>query len=109
MPSRAPRLCICGRIVAGGARCVCQQQRKAETDRRRPTAHDRGYGAKWRSAREGFLAKHRRCIRCDQPATVVDHKIPHKGDMRLFWDRNNWQPLCSHCHNSFKQSLEKSR
>lgn len=32
-------------------------------------------------------------------ATVVDHKIPHKGDMRLFWDRNNWQAMAKVCHD----------
>ena len=32
-------------------------------------------------------------------ATVVDHIIPHRGDMKLFWDKSNWQPLCEHHHN----------
>jgi 5-methylcytosine-specific restriction protein A len=30
---------------------------------------------------------------------VVDHIIPHKGDKDLFWDSNNWQPLCKTCHD----------
>ena len=42
------------------------------------------------------------------PATVVDHIVPHKGDMALFWDKSNWQGLCAHCHNSHKQRREKS-
>ena len=33
------------------------------------------------------------------PATVVDHIIPHRGDMKLFWDESNWQALCESCHN----------
>ncbi|MFR3634507.1 MAG: HNH endonuclease [Sutterella sp.] len=24
---------------------------------------------------------------------------PHKGDMALFWDQSNWQPLCHTCHS----------
>lgn len=32
-------------------------------------------------------------------AEVVDHKIPHGGDMVLFWDRNNWQALAKACHD----------
>jgi 5-methylcytosine-specific restriction protein A len=32
-------------------------------------------------------------------ATVVDHNIPHRGDKVLFWDENNWQPLCKRCHD----------
>ncbi|WP_085981300.1 MULTISPECIES: HNH endonuclease signature motif containing protein [unclassified Paenibacillus] len=34
-----------------------------------------------------------------EPATVVDHITPHKGDMGLFWDQGNWQPLCATCHS----------
>jgi 5-methylcytosine-specific restriction protein A len=32
-------------------------------------------------------------------ATVVDHIIPHRGDEKLFWDRDNWQALCKSCHD----------
>lgn len=39
-------------------------------------------------------------------ATVVDHVIPHKGDLGLFWDLTNWQPLCKLCHDSVKQAQE---
>ncbi|WP_320109629.1 HNH endonuclease [Rhodopseudomonas sp. P2A-2r] len=45
--------------------------------------------------------------RCGQPASVVDHIIPHRGDRARFWDRTNWQPLCTHCHASRKQSAEQ--
>lgn len=31
-------------------------------------------------------------------ATVVDHIRPHRGDMRVFWDSDNWQSLCASCH-----------
>jgi 5-methylcytosine-specific restriction protein A len=41
-------------------------------------------------------------------ATVVDHVVPHRGDMALFWDPKNRQSLCDTCHNSHKQRLEKS-
>ncbi|MEO4040348.1 HNH endonuclease signature motif containing protein [Hoeflea sp. CAU 1731] len=43
---------------------------------------------------------------CGKPAKVVDHIIPHKGDRKLFWDRSNWQPLCTPCHSSKKQRQE---
>ena len=32
-------------------------------------------------------------------ATVVDHIKPHRGDQKLFWDQNNWQPLCKEHHD----------
>lgn len=41
-------------------------------------------------------------------AVVVDHKVPHRGDMNLFWDKSNWQALCKQCHDGHKQRQEKS-
>ena len=32
-------------------------------------------------------------------ARVVDHIIPHKRDMTLFWDPDNRQSLCKHHHD----------
>ena len=26
--------------------------------------------------------------------------------MALFWDRDNWQPLCAPCHDSHKKRME---
>lgn len=71
------------------------------------------YSYRWQQARAGFLRKHPLCANCQRrgivtAAAVVDHIQPHRGDMNLFWDRRNWQPLCDHCHNSYKQRLEKS-
>jgi 5-methylcytosine-specific restriction endonuclease McrA len=40
-------------------------------------------------------------------AMAVDHITAHKGDQRLFWDQNNWQPLCGPHHNATKQSEER--
>lgn len=25
--------------------------------------------------------------------------IPHRGDLRLFWDRDSWRALCKRCHD----------
>ncbi|MFZ5678492.1 MAG: HNH endonuclease [Pseudomonadota bacterium] len=111
MPMKAPRICSCGHKVAFGILCQCQQRRKAEADQRRPTAHQRGYDSKWQRESRMFLAlpgnSHCSCG-CGRIANVVDHVIPHKGNKRLFWDRRNWAPMNSHCHNSTKQSLERS-
>ena len=79
----------------------------------RASSAARGYGSKWQKARESWLRAHPLCadhLSRGQyvPASVVDHIEPHRGDMKLFWDLNNWQSLCDTCHNSFKQRLEKS-
>ena len=70
----------------------------------RASAAERGYNSKWQKARNRFLKAHPLCVRCMEEnriveATVVDHKIPHRGDPILFWDETNWQPLCKHCHD----------
>jgi 5-methylcytosine-specific restriction protein A len=92
-------------------RCACQiagdRARKARFDRTRPSARQRGYTVEWQHARAAFLLQHPVCRYCPKPATVVDHIKPHRGDMRLFWRRSNWQPLCTPCHSSIKQSRER--
>lgn len=73
-------------------------------ERQRETSAQRGYNYKWQQASKGFLVKHPLCAeheRCGEvaAATEVDHIVPHKGDMVLFWDRSNWQALCHSCHS----------
>jgi 5-methylcytosine-specific restriction protein A len=38
-------------------------------------------------------------------ATQTDHIVPHRGNMKLFWDPKNWQSLCEGCH-SYKTATE---
>jgi len=85
-------------------------QRKVEADRRRPSASVRGYTARWQKESKAYLAlpENRFCVcGCGNQANVVDHIIPHRGDYQLFWDRSNWQPMFSHCHNTKKQRSER--
>lgn len=79
--------------------CDGHKQLNNSYDTNRGTASQRGYDAKWRRARTYYLSQHPICVRCGDIATVVDHIIPHKGDMNLFWSANNWQPLCKPCHD----------
>lgn len=72
----------------------------------RPSRNARGYNYQWTKARKLFLIDHPfcNCNECKEsghplPANVVDHIIPHKGDMRLFWDVNNWQAMNKRCHD----------
>ena len=89
-----------------------EKVRKHTYDAQRGTSAQRGYTSKWRQARVGFLAKHPLCCQCGEagqvvPATVVDHIVPHRGDRALFWDRQNWQPLCQ-MHHDRKTAMEDS-
>lgn len=77
----------------------------------RKSATERGYNGRWRKARQTFLSKNPFCKSCHDRgmlirADVVDHIIPHRGDTKLFWDKANWQPLCTPCHSSGKQKVE---
>lgn len=81
---------------------------------RRKTA-ERGYGARWQRERKAFLSQPENvlCVMCKAEgritaATVVDHKVAHKGDADLMWDQGNWQALCKSHHDGAKQALEKS-
>lgn len=79
---------------------------------KRSGARERGYTAKWDKARKAYLSRNPLCVLCQQEgkttaATVVDHINAHHGDWALFWDSQNWQPLCTNHHNSHKQSIEK--
>lgn len=83
-------------------------------DDRRKTS-ERGYGWAWQKARAVFLQHHPLCEMCQAQtpprvvaATTVDHRVAHRGDAGLFWDRRNWQALCTTHHNSDKQAFEKT-
>ncbi len=81
---------------------IQQAKRNAHRDSIEPyrqQSQERGYNNRWRKARKQYLLEHPICAMCGQPATDVDHIVPHKGDMELFWDTENWQPLCHKCHS----------
>ena len=66
----------------------------------------------WLKGRLSHLAQHPLCEPCKArgrltAATVVNHRIPHKGDVTLFNDRANWQSTCAPCHDGAIQSEER--
>jgi 5-methylcytosine-specific restriction endonuclease McrA len=73
----------------------------------RPGARARGYDGKWDRERKAYLAIHRTCTRCGAPATIVNHKTPHRGDRSLFWRRSNWEAVCQPCHDGPIQQQER--
>ncbi|MBD8598754.1 HNH endonuclease signature motif containing protein [Pseudomonas sp. CFBP 8772] len=78
------------------------------------TSGQRGYTYAWQKASKAFILANPLCVMCDALGRVtatalVDHIQPHRGDMTLFWDRANWQPLCTYCHSSVKQREEAGR
>ena len=116
-PMAAPHPCTwpgCRELVRGASRCEPHRRReRREYEAGRGSSAARGYGPRWREAREKFLAARRFCELCSRPdrpvtATEVDHRKPHRGDRGLFWDANNWQALRRPCH-SRKTAREDGR
>lgn len=91
------RLCSrCRRVIPSGQRCNCvEAKRKAEYDKRRPSAGERGYDADWRAVRRQYLAAHPDCSHpgCTAAATEVDHiqSVKDRPDLRLHW--SNLRPF----------------
>ena len=99
VPCRHPG---CAALVEPGTK-YCEKHKSLHPEDIR-SAGSRGYGRAWQKASRQFLAAHPLCVKCQEEgryrkATVVDHIIPHRGDEKLFWDRDNWQPLCKKCHD----------
>lgn len=70
----------------------------------RPSACKRGYGRPWQRVSKAHLKRYPLCAIClregrTTSATLVDHIVPHKGDMKVFWNQKNWQSSCTPCHN----------
>jgi len=89
-----------------------RKEQKANADRYRGSASERGYNHRWSKARDTFIRSHPLCIGCEAggliaPATVVDHVDPHHGDPAKFWDTSMWQSCCKWHHDSVKQQLER--
>lgn len=111
MPRSAKRPCSypgCGALTDSGRCDRHKHVARKQHDERRGSSTERGYGYRWQKASKAYLAAHPlcQCADCDEgrkrllPATVVDHRIPHRGDMALFWDSSNWQAMSKPCHDA---------
>ncbi len=108
MPNKPLKPCNhtgCHTLTSGW---YCDEHRQSKIrmyDAQRLSSAARGYNAQWVKARNAYLRLNPLCATCKADgimtiATCVDHIIPHKGDMQLFWDtKKNWQSLCKHCHS----------
>lgn len=103
MPVRPPTF----RLKGARAR----QEVVADYDRRRGTAHERGYTYRLRQRMDRWKRQHPLCLGCQavgrlSATEVTDHIIPHGGDYDLLHDEANWQPGCRPHHDVVKQRLE---
>lgn len=110
MPKRIKKICggkYCNEVSRGlycekcaEAKAKAIRSRKRSYDDTRPSAAKRGYGRAWQVASKNFLCENPTCNECGRLAGVVDHITPHKANMVLFWDCDNWQSLCKPCHDA---------
>lgn len=107
MPSAAKKPCAyggCPNLVEGGNR-YCDVHR-ALADSMAPDHHREWQhlynSARWRKIRARQLRREPWCAECMKrgvftTATDVDHILPHRGDVMLFF-RGPFQSLCHSCH-----------
>lgn len=115
-PNRSKRPCLrpgCPELVEKGYCDKHKKSKRKESDAQRGTSSQRGYDYRWQKYRKFYLQRNPLCVRCEkkdrlEPAAVVDHIIPHKGNYDLFWDEKNHQPLCKRCHDK-KTATEDSK
>jgi 5-methylcytosine-specific restriction protein A len=60
--------------------------------------------SKWKRESAAYLRANEFCASCLRAgrrtkAVLVHHKRPHRGDVKLFWDRKNWEGRCRTCHD----------
>lgn len=68
--------------------------------------------APWRRARKLQLLHQPKCERHLARgklvfATIVNHRIPHRGNRDLFLDPDNLESVCKDCHDGVIQKEEK--
>lgn len=69
--------------------------------------------ARWKAKRERQLSEHPLCKMClaegrATPATIADHRTPHRGDYDKFWN-GDLDSLCKPHHDSDKQRIEAGK
>ena len=94
----------CTNLTSDGS-SRCELHKTVERTRTRNNDHTAMYNYQWKKIRARYLKENPLCVYCMkegrvEPANVVDHIKPHKGEKDVFWDFMNWQALCKPCHDS---------
>lgn len=116
MPQRPPHPCRACPELTSGKYCPAHEHLEAEeqraADRARGSSNDRLYDSKWRRYALGFIKRHPLCFYCGlikrtTATECVDHATPHRGDVKIFWDKTNHRPACLTCNSRKGQKTEE--
>ena len=114
------KLCLypgCEKLTQSGGYCMehkalaekRRQERKTGFNDQRGKSrewHSMYYSARWKQSRKEFLKKYPYCFLCGAKATIADHIQPHRGNVELFYNEDNLQPMCQSCHS--KKTLNEN-
>lgn len=101
-----------GEAMGGPLSFLARETRMSDKRSERAQLYRKWYKtAKWKALRKACLLRDRyqcriRMSGCRINASLADHIVPHRGDMRLFFDLTNLQASCKHCHDSHKKRAE---
>jgi len=104
---KAKRLCTkpgCNAYaLTNRSRCAAHPPHR-EYDSKRPEYRALYTTIGWSDMKRNQLRSHPLCAEHGRKGRVVagsqvDHIIPHKGDLALFFDPSNLQTLCASCHS----------
>lgn len=113
LPKRACKEFGCVEFALPGKSRCAEHWRAMENDRKRESRARNGRGdhqrlyrtRRWAELRKRKLRDQPLCEEClrfnvTKGAEVVDHVVPHRGDMALMYDYENLESLCKSCHDS---------
>ena len=84
-----------------------KKEQKIYTFRGKSSEYHSLYNSRhWRKISKHFLECFPVCFVCGAKATIADHIIPHRGDVELFYNEGNLQPMCWKCHS--RKTLEEN-
>lgn len=64
-------------------------------------------GLRWHILkRDLFTCRICGAVHADTRMLEADHIVPHKGDPKLFWDKDNLWCVCGDCHRTVCQRIE---
>lgn len=83
-----------------------KKHHQRQQDKRRGTAHQRGYDSRWQRYSRFFLKQPKNAFcklqltGCNNISQCVDHIDPPEGpNDKRFWDPDNHQAACIHCNS----------